>query len=375
MFKKNQLTYLIITITIICFNIIILIFPDLIVTATKNALLLWFNRVIPSLYPFIILNNVLKEVNGFKFLGIITKPFSKLLFKHSGNGSVAFISGITSGYPLGGLVTANLLEEKLISQNEANYFIMFTNNAGPLFVIGTIGITMFSNAKIGYFLLLNHIISSLFLGVLLSFFKKKQDKNLSCTKKNMLYWNKKNNNILQSINSSIVNSNETILIIGGFIMFYSIIIGILDATNILSFITKILVSNLPLNELQAKAIICGFFEMTNGINMLTKNISNLQLDLAIINAILSFGGLSIHGQTLTGILKTKIKVSNYFIGKFFHTILCSAMTYITYDFVNFQNAIPTFSTNTLPLNYNNSYIFYFYIIFFILILTSFIIKK
>ncbi len=376
MFKKNQLPYIIITITIICFNIIIISFPNSIISSTKNALLLWFNNVIPSLYPFIILNTILKEMNGFKILGSITKPITKILFKHNESGGVAFISGITSGYPLGGLVTANLLEKKLISLKEANYFIMFTNNVGPLFVVGTIGVTLFNNTQIGYFLLLNNIISSIMLGVLLSFFKKKQDKFSSCNNLLNISNEEKNKNLLFAISNSVISANETILIIGGFIMFYSIILNILEATKILNIFVDTTMLLIPfINGIQAKSIIYGFFEMTSGINLLSKNICDLQLDLTIINGILAFGGLSIHGQTLYGVLKTKIKVKNYFIGKFLHTIICMILTYISYNFVSFQESVPVFANSTLPFYYNKNYIYTFYITFFILLFISVLLKK
>ncbi len=326
MFKKVQLSHLIITTTIIGFNIIIIKYPYLIIESTKNALLLWFNRVIPSLYPFIILNNILKEVNGFYYLGKLFSPLTKLLFKHKENGGVAFVSGITSGYPLGGIVTADLLNSNLITLKEANYLIMFTNNAGPLFVIGTIGVTMFNNKKIGYYLLAIHIISAIILGVILSFFK---EKNYILQKKRT-YNNKSLSDI---ISESVHNSNSTILLIGGFIMFYSIVISILDVTGILLSLVNIICQYTLLNELQAYSAICGFFEMTTGINYLASKSSNLQMDLTIISGILAFGGLSIHGQTLSKVSKTKIKIRNYFFGKILHTILSMFLAYNLFVFL------------------------------------------
>ncbi len=351
MFKKIRILYLIITITIICFNIIILSYPNIIITSTRNSLLLWVNNVIPSLYPFIILNNILKEVNGFKILGYITKPITRILFKHNENGGVALVSGITSGYPLGGLVTADLLEKKLISLKEANFLIMFVNNAGPLFVIGTIGVIMFNSPNIGYFLLGNQIISSIVLGVILSFFKK----NKSYNNKKEAFEKK---NILDAISISVVNTNSTILLIGGFIIFYGIIISILNTLGIVDILISILITITPLNKYQSYALICGFFEMTTGISYLSKNITNLQIDLTIISAILAFGGLSIHGQTLTKVKKTKIKVKNYFIGKILHTLLAMIFTYTSYNLIDFLGYTPTFSGERIYFYYTNYYTYF-----------------
>ncbi len=372
MFRKFYISNLIITITIISFNITILINPNIIFNATKDALLLWFNNVIPSLFPFIILNNLLKEFNGFIILGEFFKPISSFLFKHKENGGIAFISGATSGYPLGGKVTADLYSQKLISKQEADYLIMFTNNAGPLFVVGTIGVAMFQNSNIGYFLLFNHILSAIVLGVILSWFKPS---NLNI--KNNITHNPSKKNFTDAITTSVLNSNSTILLIGGFIIFYSIIVSILNAIGILNLIIHFLNFFLPFFTYnQLNAMLSGFFEMTTGINMIANDVSNLQIDLCVISGILAFGGLSIHGQTLSSIAKTDIKIKNYFIGKILHTALAVTMTYISYNFITIFNAEPTF--NNISINVSNSanstyiYLFYFLVILITYIL---IIKK
>lgn len=365
--KKNfvSLTPIIITITIICFNIIILTYPQLIINSTKKSLLLWFNNVIPSLYPFIILNNILKDSNGFYIIGNFIKPLTKFFFKHKEYGGIAFATGLISGYPLGGITTVDLLEKKLISLEEANFLIMFTNNAGPLFIIGTIGVSMFKNSKIGYFLLFVHILSAFFLGIFLSFFKKNKLSNnyidSNYTKKNPHYTKKP---LVEIISESILTGNSTILLIGGFIMFYGIIISILEVSNILTIFTKTIVVITNLNLQQATSLTLGFFEMTTGINYLVQNLSNSKIDLIILSGILSFGGLSIHGQTLSKIIKTKIKIKNYFFGKTLHSIFSMFFTYLFFDFFNFESSVPVFNSYITGTNKTNL-LFYFFIILFI----------
>lgn len=47
----------------------------------------------------------------------------------------------------------------------------FTNNSGPLFIIGTVGISLFSSIEIGILLLLTHILACITVGILFRFWK------------------------------------------------------------------------------------------------------------------------------------------------------------------------------------------------------------
>ena len=85
--QKNIITY-IISIIIIIFNILVILYPSEIITSAKNGLLLWFNNVIPSLLPFIIGTNLLTLTGCTKLIGLIIEPLTQKLFKISGSGAL-----------------------------------------------------------------------------------------------------------------------------------------------------------------------------------------------------------------------------------------------------------------------------------------------
>ena len=58
-------------------------------------------------------------------------------------GAFALAMGITSGYPVGAKVAKDLYNNKLCTKIEAERLLSFTNSSGPLFIIGTVGISMF----------------------------------------------------------------------------------------------------------------------------------------------------------------------------------------------------------------------------------------
>ncbi len=87
---------------------------------------------------------------------------------------------------------------------------------------------MFGNSTIGFLLLITHLLASLTVGVIFRFWKynsKSSDENYSQRQKN------KNNISLSNlggiIGNSISTSINTILLIGGFVVIFSVIISIL----------------------------------------------------------------------------------------------------------------------------------------------------
>ncbi len=65
-----------------------------------------------------------------------------------GIGAYAFIMGIISGYPVGAKIVTEFRKNGDCSRAEAERLLAFTNNSGPLFIIGTVGISMFGNTLI-----------------------------------------------------------------------------------------------------------------------------------------------------------------------------------------------------------------------------------
>ena len=66
------------------------------------------------------------------------------------------IMGSISGYPIGAKVVSDIYTNNLISKKDAEKVLAFTNNSGPLFILGTVGIAFFNNQKIGLILLFTH---------------------------------------------------------------------------------------------------------------------------------------------------------------------------------------------------------------------------
>lgn len=215
----------------------LLIFSKTNLPAVKSGLALWANSVVPSLFPFFVATELLMHTNIISQLGIFLNRYMKPIFNVRGEGAFAFIMGIISGYPIGAKIACNFRKNNICSKEECERLLSFTNNSGPLFIIGSVGILMFKNTTIGVLLFITHILACITVGIVFRFWKKNKTssdfKNTSPTSK------KTNNkfvtfsNLGEVLAESITSSISTILLIGGFVVIFSSIISILNASGLL----------------------------------------------------------------------------------------------------------------------------------------------
>ena len=220
-----------ISIFVILFLIMLMIYSQKNIMAAKYGLSLWANSVVPSLFPFFVATEILCHTQIINSLGkILEKPIHKI-FHVPGEGAFAIVMGTICGYPSGAKIVANLKSQDILSIEEAERLIAFSNNSGPLFILGTVGISMLDSSKLGYILLISHILSCLLVGIV--FRNWKYNKNHLVNRKVLIQEKKYNNNEIGAIlSSSIQNSIVTILNIGGFIVLFSVILSIFNSSGL-----------------------------------------------------------------------------------------------------------------------------------------------
>lgn len=345
--KKNlfyiiKLKQLILPVILVLFTICLIIFSNTNLLAAKSGLVLWANSIVPVLFPFFVATELLSHTNLTYYLGKILNKFMKPIFNVRGEGSFAFIMGIISGYPIGAKIAANFRENNICSKEECERLLSFTNNSGPLFIVGTVGITMFGNSTIGFLLLITHLLASLTVGIVFKFWK--YNIKYASPPKNS-YVNSKDNLSLSNlggiIGNSISSSINTILLIGGFVVLFSVIISILQTSqlfNVLSNCIKPFFSLLNIPADFSNGLISGILELTNGLNIVC-NIpcKKLSINIIIASFLLGLGGISILLQVWSTIAKTDLSIKPYILGKILHACFSALYTFI------FLNSFPFFN--------------------------------
>lgn len=336
---------LILPILICLFTLFLIIFSNNNLYAAKKGLNLWANSVVPSLLPFFIATELLGYTNVVSILGKLLNKFMRPIFNVPGEGAFPFIMGIISGYPVGAKIVANLKKQNICTNVEAERLIAFTNNSGPLFIVGTVGIGLFKDTKTGILLLITHILACISVGILFRWWKNDQNKRSSL-------FNKTSHNLPSRISlsnlgevlaNSIMNSISTIFLIGGFVVLFSVIISILNSSGSLNLFAKFLSPVFNFFGLSTKystGIITGLIELTNGvcsIALITNK--NISVNIVICAFLLGFGGISVALQVLSITSKNGISIKPYLIGKFLQGCFAGIYTYI------FIYTIPFFNLN------------------------------
>lgn len=139
-------------IPVLAFFICLFIFPSDCAAGAKDGLLLWFNTMIPSVFPFILITNILHRLGGIRlFARIFGKPVKKL-FGCSAGGAYAVIVGLLCGYPMGAKAVTDSLQTGDITIGEARYLLCFVNNPSPMFLINfVLAACLGKPSKIGLF--------------------------------------------------------------------------------------------------------------------------------------------------------------------------------------------------------------------------------
>ena len=330
------------------FTFCLLVFSKANLPAIKNSLVLWVNSVVPSLFPFFVATELLMHTNIIYYSGILFKNIMKPLFNVKGECSFAFIMGILSGYPIGAKLACEFRNKNICSKVECERLLSFTNNSGPLFIIGSVGISMFGNVTIGILLFITHLLASITVGHLFRFWGNASNK---------YYIEHKNtsqlehsikmpvnlSNLGEVLAESISSATSTIFMIGGFIVIFACIISILKTCGIFSTLTIIIspiFDFLHINTAFITPLLTGFFEITSGISAIS-NIAIKEISINVIFSafLLGTGGISILLQVWSIVSKTDLSIKPYIIGKLLQGLFAAIYTY------SFISIFPVFNFN------------------------------
>jgi len=322
--------------------------------AARAGVGLWFNNVLPSVLPFIIGGNLLIGLGAVSFIGVLLEPVMRRVFNVPGVGGFALAVGMISGYPVGAKMVCEMRSRGELSRHEAQRLISFANNSGPLFILGAVGLGMFGDANIGRLMLLAHYLGSLAVGLIFRFYKASElsgyayggpsrplhiravkameqarwpsgqfPKEMTRTRwpsgqfpKEMTGGRRHDNTSFgQIMRHSVVNAMETMLLVGGFIVLFSVTHRTLEIAGLYYLLGEIF--GIP-EDLRG-GVFGGIIEMTNGVNQLSI-LGASPIIISIATALISFGGISILFQSLSFISKTDIDVGIYILAKIAHGV-------------------------------------------------------
>lgn len=304
---------------------------------------LWWNVVFPALLPFFILSEILMGFGVVHFIGVLLEPLMRPIFNVPGVGAFAMSMGLASGYPMDAVITCKFRKSQLCTAVEAERLLSFTNTADPLFMFGAVAVGMFAMPELGATIALAHYISSFLVGLVFRFHGRSRDSIALDTSKpsgniivrafRALYTAKQEDkrSVGQLLGDAVKASMNTILLIGGFIIVFSVflrILSIVGITDTLSTAFAFCLNALGMNPTLAPALVSGLFELDIGSMQASQADAPLIEKVAVAGAIIAWSGLSVHGQVASIVIESGIRMGPYMVARLLHAVLAALFTYI-----------------------------------------------
>ena len=280
--------------------------------AVTGGVSLWAACVLPALFPYFFITAVMSSMSVTGKLSNKLTPITKTLFNTGGMAGYAFFTSVISGYPVGAKTVADLKNKKLLSDAEAVRAAAFCSTSSPMFLTGSVGSIMFNNARFGLCLFAVHFISSVIIGVIFSFYKRKEKPLISVLNESR---SRVDNVLYESVYSAVIS----ILVVGGLITVFYLLTEILTSLGILTPIVNLL-SQIFGDKTIAEGVVYGLFECTKGLKAVAGGGINF-FTLPVCAALCGFGGLSVIAQSVSYLKSAKIKTAPFFLAKVLSAVI------------------------------------------------------
>jgi sporulation integral membrane protein YlbJ len=360
--KKSKLMIFFTPVFIVLFLILgIIIFPNESISAAKEGLNIWTTILIPSLLPFIISANLIVDLKIVDIIGFIINPITRFIFNVSGKSALVFVISTFSGYPVGAKFASQLRYSSQISKSEAQRLVSFCSTSGPLFIIGAVATGMFQNPSLGYLMITCHYLAAISVGLFFRNYGKevipKSSQSLRKNIQNVIDTRySSDQGFFDLFGNAVFNGVNTLLMVGGFVIIFSVVFKILYLFNIVSLMSNILYIPLSLFGVTKElcyAFISGLFEITIGCSKIAGVISTPEvLRATLASFLIGFSGLSILAQCCDFLAKTDINIGLYIFSKFLHGALASIFTFLLYPLFKSTAFVSNFSS-VYNVFYNN----------------------
>ncbi len=274
---------------------LMVVFNDSAMLAAADGLRLFGQSIFPSLFPFLV---------GSRFIvstGIL-RPRGGRMFSLITSWFVSCVCGT----PTGAVCAEDLYEQGSVSASGASILCGLWNNAGPMFVYGSLASAMLGNISLGHLLAISHYLPSLMLTLLVSAFVSAPPSSVQPIQ----------NSAPSSLTGAISDATLAILRIGGTIVFFRVLCAVISRIGIFSALPP-----------SAEYALYGLLEFTNGISLIADADIPPRICCALCTGIMSFGGLCIFTQSTQTL---KLLPLPYFSAKLLHGLLSFGLCYVLF---------------------------------------------
>lgn len=265
----------------------------------------WFEQMIVSLFPFMVLMNLLLRTGLSNYF---IRPFYYILrpiFRNNADAIFVVFFGFLCGFPLGGKCVVDLYEKGNLSKKNAEYLLCFVNNIGPAYMVGfflntikpphpsVLALLFLYGIPVLYGLILRYTVYKLPLDA--------EQLNLIRSKKTH-----KSQAILYALPDAIKDALLQIAILGGYMIIF----------NALRIVPHVFFESNPSLYIATQSLL----EISGGLLCVNTSLPDGLIKTLCLYAVFSFQGICCHFQTFSLLQRVQLSGQKYMLHKI---ILCS----------------------------------------------------
>lgn len=293
------------------------------VAYARQGLLVWFQTMIPTLLPFMILTSMSIQLKVHRSIVKVAVPVFQRIYQINTDGIYCIVFGFLCGFPMGARIVAQLQEKGYLSKEEGSYLLSFCNNIGPIYFTSIV-LTGIRSSYHGAALLGMYGIPLLY-GIVLrhTLYRHMHITTLPPTGSTGEDSEKsQDSSLFLAMDDSITSALQGITMLGGYMIFFNLCTSI--PTHILSHIS---------NAESILLFVNCFLEISSGIqNVLSAQLPTTLQETMLLSMVM-LGGISCLAQTISCIRNIKISVFPYCIHKILQSILFYLYMQIIYHLI------------------------------------------
>ncbi len=301
--------------------LLLVLFAEPAMRAAQTALSLWWEVLLPTLFPFFASATLMERTGALHMLANTLHPLSKKL-RISHYALPILLMGGVSGYPSGARLCGMLQANGNVSDDEAERLGTVCNLCSPMFLIGAVSAGMFSDARLFLPLAVAHYAGGLSIAVLLRIFwpiRSASPARVANTTQEPFF---------RVLPKSIADGMADMLKVGGTVVFFLVLAEVLEQLGILGTLAA------PIDHIfaatpgdsPAHGLLLGLLEMTGGCHLISETGMPIRIAVPLCAFLISFGGLSIMVQAMAFV---QFRKPLRYIGiKFAHGVLAGIIAYL-----------------------------------------------
>jgi sporulation integral membrane protein YlbJ len=381
-FQDRKFTFLI-GATAILTVVSVLMFPSQTLDASALGLRIWWNIVFPALLPFFILCDIVIAYGIAHLLGVLIDPMMRRILRLPGIAGWALISGALAGSPAGVDAVVQLRRAGRIDQLAGERIILMSHFANPIFMITIVAVAFLQRPDLAVFICIIHYSSAFASAIMFrSYLLPSNNNEMRGTAQPQPYTHPQNNlwsrlshalmearqadqrSFGQLLGEAVSNSLQKLMMIGGTIMMFSVLIELVSVTGITNVLVHILhwvIDGEATRNSYVNTAFSGITEVHMGIYTVTQfNQLSMFWKVAILSGMIGWGGLAVHMQVRALLHKTDIRYTPFLFARIVHGFVSMLFVFLLWQPYHswFATAIPSYKSMEMTVTFSSPTVFW-----------------